>query len=828
MGALGEQWLAAPDDSYDIDNSVKMAFEDSAYFSNTPSSAGNRRTWTFSVWIKVARRASATGGGMALFNAGNAEFLISDGDDTLTYIDGGAHLRRTKGVFRDGSAWLHLVVATDTTDGTANDRCKMYINGEQITDFQTNATISQNFDSGFNHTHAHHIGRQGGNYYEGAMSELYIIDGAQREASDFGEYNSEGVWVPKKYTAGSFGTNGVFMEFKQSGTGTDASGLGADTSGQTNHWAVNNMSSDTQSLDTPTNNFCVLDFNSHHREGSCVMDLTGTRVVNTNTAKANDFSGTIAVSEGKWYWETEYDNIGQAGVNRDFTGIAKAEWDILAGTDGASFSVFSTGYSYTTKGEKQNNDSAATYGNAVSAGNIVQTALDMDNGKIWWGINNTWQNSGNPATGANEAYSSISGLYKPAFAVDYGTGNSGLIVNFGQGVADNSDGGNADGNGYGNFKYAPPSGFLALCTKNMPDQAVPDSSTNFQGIAYTGNGSTQDITFTGNANMQPDMIWVRSYSHGDGNLFIDAARGTGKVGYSTQTNEDDATDAVTAFNSDGFSLGDGSELASGTINTSTRTYAAFCWAAGNSGASNTAGTINTTSTFVDATAGISCITYTGDGNDNATIGHGLGATPTTTIVNPRSNGDHMQMTNWETGVSAFTEDVNMNAGDAPNAQTNRVKAASSTLLTLGTDVNVNGSGRTYFAWVFREISGFSRFGTFTGTGNTEESSPMCWCGFMPEMVILFPVSTGDNKEIRDGFRGNLFNPIDHSWALNSSDAASTNTGHNVMDLTANGFKMRSSSSGHNSNDVTYVFAAFAKRPFGGGNVAPGPAQAQWT
>ena len=105
---------------------------------------------------------------------------------------------------------------------------------------------------------------------------------------------------------------------------------------------------------------------------------------------------------------------------------------------------------------------------------------------------------------------------------------------------------------------------------------------------------------------------------------------------------------------------------------------------------------------------------------------------------------------------------------------------------------------------------------------------MCWCGFMPEMVILFPVSTGDHKEIRDGFRGNLFNPIDHSWAWNSSDAASTNTGHNVMDLTANGFKFRSSSSGHNSNDVTYIFAAFAKRPFGGGNVAPGPAQAQWT
>ena len=119
MGALGEQWLAAPDDSYDIDNSVKMAFEDSAYFSNTPSSAGNRRTWTFSVWIKVARRASITGGGMALFNAGNAEFLISDGDDTLTYIDDSSHLRRTKGVFRDGSAWRHLVIAADTTSGTA-------------------------------------------------------------------------------------------------------------------------------------------------------------------------------------------------------------------------------------------------------------------------------------------------------------------------------------------------------------------------------------------------------------------------------------------------------------------------------------------------------------------------------------------------------------------------------------------------------------------------------------------------------------------------------------------------------------------------------------
>ena len=188
----------------------------------------------------------------------------------------------------------------------------------------------------------------------------------------------------------------------------------------------------------------------------------------------------------------------------------------------------------------------------------------------------------------------------------------------------------------------------------------------------------------------------------------------------------------------------------------------------------------------------------------------------------------MQITNWETGVSAFTEDVNMNAQEGPNSSSGRVKGASSTLITLGTDVNANGSSRTYFAWAFAEVPGFSRFGTFTGTGSTGEESPMCWCGFMPDMVVMFPVSTGDHKEIRDGFRGNLFNPIDHSWQWNSSNAASTNTGHNVLDLTANGFKMRSDSSGHNSNDATYVFFAFAKRPFGGGNVAPGPAQAQWT
>ena len=139
----------------------------------------------------------------------------------------------------------------------------------------------------------------------------------------------------------------------------------------------------------------------------------------------------------------------------------------MAGPDGDSFSKFSTGYSYTTTGTKRTNDTASTYGNAVSAGNIVQTALDMDNGKIWWGINGTWQNSGNPATGSNEAYSSISGLYNPAFSVDYGTGNSGQIVNFGQGVADNSDGGNADGNGYGNFEFAVPSGYYSLNTKNL-------------------------------------------------------------------------------------------------------------------------------------------------------------------------------------------------------------------------------------------------------------------------------------------------------------------------------------------------------------------------
>jgi len=272
--------------------------------------------------------------------------------------------------------------------------------------------------------------------------------------------------------------------------------------------------------------------------------------------------------------------------------------------------------------------------------------------------------------------------------------------------------------------------------------------------------------------------------------------------------EDAATDVVTAFNSNGFSLGDNSELDTGSVNDNSTTYVAWCWAAGNSGSSNTAGSINTTTTFVDTTAGISISTYTGTGS-GATVGHGLGVTPATVLVIPRSNGDHRLISNWESGVTAYSEKLKLNDYEAASSNT-QITAASSTTFTLGTDVNVNGSGRTYVAYCFAEVEGFSRFGTYTGNGNAD--GPFVNCGFAPAFVVVKKTNSASNSSWQSWDTARTPNNLrDFALILNGADAE--DGGGRDIDIVSNGFKPRNSNSNYNGSGDTFIYMAWAESPF---------------
>ena len=775
--------------TYSIDKSCMFDYASSSYLTRTPGSAGNRRTWTMSVWLKMTRLASSTSGGLVVYKAGSTEFRWSDSNNNL-YLNSGSVYKQTTSVARDFAGWFHLCIIADTPQGTASERLKVYINGT-VPALTTNSAPAQNFDFDVNNTVAQNIGKEGGNYWDGYMSEFHLIDGTAKAVGDFGETNDQGVWIPKKYTGGGYGTCGFHLDF------ADSSDLGDDNSGQGNDWTATNMGTDHQVSDSPTTNYPILNYNDADRESSAVLSEVCRKWLNTNTARGNDARATFGFSSGKWYWETKIVALGQSGVNREWIGVVGPEWDIAIGS-GNSFVHYSgnNGYGYGASGQKANNNTEASYGTGFALNDIIGTAVDIDNGKIWWSLNGTYQASGDPAAGTNAAYTGLSGMFQPVVACDYGTGNSGVLVNFGQQA----------------FNTAPPTGFKALNTDNLTP-SISDPSAHFQVVPYTGSGGSTARVFSGSSDMQPDMVWIKNRSATDHAVGYDAARGTTKqIEPSNRSDETTQSTGLTAFGSDGFTTG-----ALDALNTSSESFIAWCWNAGNSGSANTDGATDTTSTFSNATAGIFCSTYTGTGSQT-TFGHGLGKTPATWVCFQRSNNDHHNINNWEFGITAYSEKGNLDHDGYPESSSSQMPAASSTTITVGTDPGINGSGRTYVAWGWAEIEHFSRFGTYIGNGSADGA--FGFCGFSPAFVMIKRTDANSNWVLYD--TGRSPDNEAHEALYANTNAAEFGMG---LDIVSNGFKTRTTDGNINADGGTYIFMAFAKYPMGGEDLSPATARA---
>jgi len=445
---------------YEIDNSLRFNDNDSADLRRTPSSAGNRKTFTFSTWLKRANLSPS--GNQMIFLAYGAN--ANTGWQGLAFVNDQLCLTGwtynhflTTALFRDPSAWYHIVLAIDTTNGTANDRIKLYVNGTQITDFSQRNNPSQNDDFAVNNTAPHTIGSQSSynssSYLDAYLTEVHLVDGAAKAPTDFAETDDNGVWIPKAYT-GSYGTNGFYLEFKETGTSQNSSGIGADTSGNDHHWAVTNLAATDVMIDTPTNNFATM--NPLLTDTTTVAFSEGNlKTVCTNASTAGS---SIAVQKGKWYVEMicTAKTASNAMIGISTVDGFDGQRQLDESQNGGS------GHGYVMNATKL--PGGASYGATWAVDDIMAIALDLDTAQ-----NTVTFYKNNASQGTIDIDNA---LY--VFAQSNGQGSSTVTYNTNFGADDTfageiSSAGNTDANGEGLFKYAPPSGYFALNTKNLAE-----------------------------------------------------------------------------------------------------------------------------------------------------------------------------------------------------------------------------------------------------------------------------------------------------------------------------------------------------------------------
>ena len=453
---------------YDVANSLRGTRGDSNYLSRT-FETGDRDKWTWSAWVKK----NSNGNHIMLFSSwadsnNNSTFGFTD-DDYLQYKDKAAGSTQaqltTNRKFKDPAAWYHIVLTYDSGNGTSGNRIRLYINGAEETSFGTDTMPGQNNDSTVNRNCAHYIGTDDTNtyYLDCYLAEVRFVDGSALDPTSFGEFDGDSptIWKPINVSGLTNGTNGFYLEFKQSGTSQNSSGLGADTSGEDHHFAVTNFAATDQSTDTCTNNFCVMNpilgalYTPNFTQGNL-------QVAQSNNNQHAVTHGTFAVTKGVWYWEVKYiGNTGTSGPSDRAVGIQTPNVSdvFVQASYNSNGSITYYGYD---GGEVWDEGTATTadYG-TYSQNSILGISLDMDNGVISFYID------GNEVVNNYALGTSASVIATPAITWPNGTASgTEMGVNFGSPFYALSSA-VADANGYGAFEYTPVG--YALCTKNLAE-----------------------------------------------------------------------------------------------------------------------------------------------------------------------------------------------------------------------------------------------------------------------------------------------------------------------------------------------------------------------
>jgi hypothetical protein len=788
---------------YQISRSLRFNSADSAYLSRTPASAGNRKTWTWSGWVKRGK----SGDFMTLFSAAadtsNLTIMRFKDDNKIEVrnaISAATQFQLvTTQVFRDFSSFYHIVLAVDTDNGTAGDRVRLYVNGVEVTAFDTDTQPSSGNLTFVNNTQAHNIGRDSGNpsnyYFDGYLTDINFIDGQALTPSSFGETNeTTGVWSPIRY-AGSYGTNGFYLKFSNNSDVTAAT-LGADYSGNGNNWtpsgspgfSVTAGAGNDSLVDTPTQygtdtgaggqvrgnyaTFNPLNTQIAHvaflENGNLTLNATsgvtpGTYVNSKSTLSASTFSNYCEMTVTA---RSNSNGLIGIGVGNSVANIANGVGAYIVYREGGT--IFQNPGGTTL-------DTVASY----TQGDVIGMTIDATNVKFY--KNNLLQ--GTYAHGFTGDY----------FVVGMAYNNGGTAVldfNFGQRP----------------FAYTAPSGFKALVTTNLPEPTVVQGDDYFNTVLYTGNGSSLSVTGVG---FQPDFVWIKSRSSAAlYHALFDGIRGINKRLFTNTTDAEDSTaDTLVSFDTNGFTLG-----AQAGQNSTGSTYVGWNWKANGAGSLNELGTISST-VSANTIAGISIVTYTGTGATGGTVGHGLATAPRFIIVKNRDRDYVWVCFHASLGANAY---ILLNTTNGSTSESG-YWGSGVTSTTFGLQPNnlsgINYLNEKHVAYCFAEVEGFSKFGSYTGNGSAD--GPFVYTGFRPAFLMVKRSSSGaaTNWIILDTSR-DIYNLAGQALLPNLPDAEYTPASSGYpMDILSNGFKQRGTSVSQNASSETYIYMAFAENPF---------------
>jgi hypothetical protein len=757
--------LASQGGGYQISRSVRLRSSASAYFNRTLSTPTSNTTWTLSCWLK---RGALSNGGLFAESTGFAGIYFAS-DKIRVMNNAGGLAIETTAVFRDPSAWAHFVVRSNGTN------IKAYWNSVEVGSYTGTITL-------LNAATSHFIGRYSSNYFDGYLTEVNFIDGQALDPSYFGETNPvTGVWQPKKY-AGTYGTNGFYLNFSDNSAAT-AAAIGADYSGNGNNWTPNNISLTAgvtydSMLDVPTLWADGGNGRGNYWTFNPLIPVAGATYSNGNlqyTNSGNNKSGFSSPlpNTGKWYWEGTWITSGSG--SSPIIGLAQAGFENTQGATGE--------LGYRANGNKF--DQAATetaYGSTWTTGDVIGVAVDMDAGTIAFYKNGTSQ-----GTAFTTVLTALTQPVSPVFRVN--VAGDVLAFNFGQRP----------------FAYTPPTGFKALNTLNLPEPTILKGNQYFDATTYTGQNTSLSVTNSG--SMQPDFVWIKKRNGATDHNLTDAVRGTNRNLISNSAAAEDTVARLTSFNSNGFTLAGAFD----NTNLSGSTYVGWQWKANGAGVSNTAGTITST-VSVSATSGFSIVSYTGNATSGATVGHGLGVTPAMVIIKSRSVATNFYV--WHRGLTQPDYQLYLNLTSAQDTVVLTFlndKAPTSTLFELPpTGYGSNNSGATYVAYCFSEVAGFSKFGSYTGNGSAD--GPFVYLGFRPAFVMIKSTSIG-GWSITDTSR-DTYNLTINKIEANSALSEAGNAGLYQFDVLSNGFKLRQGAgTGANNSGQTYIYMAFAENPF---------------
>ena len=940
MGRAVHPHIITPDSALggkDIARSLRFDHNANCFLTRTPSSTGNRRTWTFSIWMKHSLISSGRANTFFCSGTNNPDTIIKIDNDRfeISRYGGSGYQNRVtaQSLLRDPNSWYHFVGAVDTTQATSSNRVKLYINGNLVTDFANSSYPSQDYEypEMNNSGTPNYIGRHGhpsAQNFDGYMAEFNFIDGAQLTPDNFGYTDPlTGIWRPKKFKSSSdipnrkgrnfsstwtasgngfgsypitraydgdistnannsaggqiltwntstynlsgniriygrgsaydvyvngnttkvadmpssngwvdlgthdkinevqwagttyntnnglgsagayvnaimvngvllrdnmseFGTNGFWLDFRDK---TSTTTLGYDYSGRGNHFSPDEISvsgweGNDSFIDTPTNNFPMLNIEAIYKVHNNTSDVyNGALKYNCHYDNQGSVPASMAFpTSGKWYFEVK---LLTSNSNATF-GIVPALWSQDHNA------VQETGARmYAAYGQYFVNGTATSGLNGWGTSDTVAAALDMDEKTLTFYKNNSVEIK----LALESGYENVP--YLPILTGGTNGGSVNLGINFGANES---------------WTYTPPAGFKSLCTNNFTPNAfspIYKPQAHFDTLLYTGNGTTgQSIT---GLEFKPDLVWIKSRSFSNNHHLFDSIRGVDKI---IRSSSGDAESTVTGVMSSFDPITVKEAGGNNATNDDGATFAAWCWKAGGTAVSNSDGTI-TSSVSVNQDAGFSIVSYTGDGNATATIGHGLGKKPKWIITKCRSSGSQADWVVWH-------EDLDDNKNvflDKTNAQSTpsygHITDPTSTLInvTKSSGNQTNASGQTYISYCWAEIPGYSKFSSYVGDGNSD--GPFIHMGFSPAWLLLKCVGSTANWVLidikRNGYtsggapsEGNFENFKTLCPNLTNGENASGGT---TNDIVSNGFKMRGSTD-RNVSGQKHIYMAFAEAP----------------